>query len=85
VSCHALLQGIFPTQRSNQGLLHCRWILYKLSYWESQSHLKKIKSEIPKIELLPVIKMHLRTQFKNIYRNIIHDRVITDENMAEMA
>ena len=27
-----LLQGIFPTQESNQGLLHCRWILYHLSY-----------------------------------------------------
>ena len=24
VSCHALLQGIFPTQEWNQGLLHCR-------------------------------------------------------------
>ena len=23
----ALLQRIFPTQESNQGLLHCRWIL----------------------------------------------------------
>ena len=23
-----LLQRIFPTQESNQGLLHCRWILY---------------------------------------------------------
>ena len=31
VSCHALLQGIFPTQRLNPGLLHCRWILYHLS------------------------------------------------------
>ena len=28
VGCHALLQGIFPTQESNQGLLHCRQILY---------------------------------------------------------
>ena len=27
-----LLQGICPTQESNQGLLHCRRILYKLSY-----------------------------------------------------
>ena len=26
----SLLQGIFPTQGSNQGLLHCRWILYQL-------------------------------------------------------
>ena len=26
VGCHALLQGIFPTQGSNPGLPHCRWI-----------------------------------------------------------
>ena len=28
----SLLQGIFPTQRSNPGLLYCRWILYQLSH-----------------------------------------------------
>ena len=28
VGCHALLQGIFPTQGLNLGLLHCRQILY---------------------------------------------------------
>ena len=27
-----LLQGILLTQESNWGLLHCRWILYQLSY-----------------------------------------------------
>ena len=27
----SLLQGIFPTQESNGGLLHCRQILYQLS------------------------------------------------------
>ena len=27
----SLLQGIFPTQKSNQGLLHCRRILSQLS------------------------------------------------------
>ena len=27
----SLLQGIFPTQESNPGLLHCRRILYQLS------------------------------------------------------
>ena len=32
VGCHALLQGIFPTQRSNPGLPHCRLILYHLSH-----------------------------------------------------
>ena len=28
----AFLQGIFPTQGSNPGLPHCRWVLYQLSY-----------------------------------------------------
>ena len=28
----SLLQGVFPTQESNQGLLHCRQILYHLSH-----------------------------------------------------
>ena len=32
VGCHALLQGTFPIQGSNQGHLHCRQILYQLSY-----------------------------------------------------
>ena len=33
---HFLLQGILPTQESNTSvlrLLHCRWILYRLSRW----------------------------------------------------
>ena len=32
------LQGIFPTQEMNQGLLHCRWILYQLSHQESYGY-----------------------------------------------
>ena len=32
VGCHFLLQGIFPTQGSNPGLLHCRQTLYRLSH-----------------------------------------------------
>ena len=38
----ALLQAIFPTQESNQGLLHCRQILYRLRHqghpgkWETK-------------------------------------------------
>ena len=31
----SLLQGIFPTQGSNPGLLHCRWILYQMSHKEA--------------------------------------------------
>ena len=32
VGCHALLQGICPTQGSNQGFSPCRRILYQLSH-----------------------------------------------------
>ena len=32
----SFLQGIFPTQGSNPGPLHCRWILNNLSHQESQ-------------------------------------------------
>ena len=35
VGCHSFLQGIFPTQGLNPDLLHCRQILYTLSYQES--------------------------------------------------
>ena len=34
----SLLQGIFPTQGSNPGLPHCRWILYQLSHKGSPSY-----------------------------------------------
>ena len=30
--CHALLQGIFPNQGSNLGLLHSSCLLYHLSH-----------------------------------------------------
>ena len=32
VGCNSTLQGIFPTQGLNLGLLHCRQILYHLSH-----------------------------------------------------
>ena len=36
VGCYVLLQGSFPTQESNPGLLHCKQILYHLSHRGSQ-------------------------------------------------
>ena len=41
-SC-SLLQGIFPTQESNPGLPHCRWILYQLSHKGSCMHAKSLQ------------------------------------------
>ena len=34
----SFLQGSFPTQGFNLGLLHCRQILYQLSHWEAQEY-----------------------------------------------
>ena len=44
----SLLQDIFPTQGLNQGLLHCRRILYQLSYQgspESESESRSVMSD----------------------------------------
>ena len=43
VGCHALLQGIFPTQRSNPGLLHCRQTLYHLLLLLLLSHFSHVR------------------------------------------
>ena len=37
-----LLQQIFPTQELNQGLLHCTWILYQLSYQGSPDNIGEV-------------------------------------------
>ena len=44
VGCHFLLQGIFPTQGSNLGLLHCRQTLYPRN---APRHIKKASSWKP--------------------------------------
>ena len=38
----SLLQGNFLTQESNWGLLHCRQILYKLSYQKGEGGRDKL-------------------------------------------
>ena len=48
VGCHFLLQGIFPTQRSNPGLPHCRWTPYHLSHQGSPGKERdKLKKGMP--------------------------------------
>ena len=52
----SLLQGIFPTQGSNPGFLHCRWILYQLSYEGNPkqwlAHSKKLSKVLVNITLI---------------------------------
>ena len=50
VGGHVLLQGIFPTQGSNPGLLHCRWILYCLSHQGSPK-----EGWVPKNWCFPIV------------------------------
>ena len=49
----SLLQGIFPTQGSNSGLLHCRQILYQLSHKESPRTLEWVAYPFSKGSSLP--------------------------------
>ena len=42
----SLLQGIFPTQGSNPGLLHCRQIFYQLSHKGSPTWRKESKFQM---------------------------------------
>ena len=55
MGCHFLLQGIFPTQGSNQGLLHCRQTLYPLSHQGSTNLVSLFKSR----GITLPIKVHL--------------------------
>ena len=50
---HFLLQGIFPTQESNPGLLHCRQILYRLSY-EGSPQLALLLSSFSCVQLCAI-------------------------------
>ena len=53
----SLLQGIFPTQELNQGLLHCREILYQLSYQGSL--------ESANVPLIPVLPQRIENRGSN--------------------
>ena len=61
VGCHALLRGIFPTQGSNPGLLHCGQIHYCLSHQGSH--------------LYTLLKMHIRTESEScsVMSNSLHN------------
>ena len=74
VGCHALLQGILPTQGLNPGLLHCRQILYHLSHQGSpiSSYMDTSLMEIGAIlmtpfNLLPLYRSYFQIQILGVW------------------
>ena len=62
VSCHDLLQGIFPTQRSNLHILHCRWILHHRATGETPKN-KRTNLYIPDCtQVFPPFSPKIREQ-----------------------
>ena len=59
---HALLQGIFLTQRSNPGLPHCRQILYQLSHQRSPGNLRELYEPYDGL----IIKMTAQARLRGI-------------------
>ena len=67
VGCHFFLQEIFPTQRLNPGLLHCRHTLYRLSHQGSPPELEyniEIKNSLDSINILDTLQKKRKVDLK---------------------
>ena len=58
----SLLQGNFPTQESNWGLLHCRRILYQLRYSSN-----RLVTQLTQCKVLYILKIYICKQITNNY------------------
>ena len=70
----SLLQWIFQTQELNWGLLHCRQILYQLSYQGSP--------ELPYDPAIPLQEMKTCVHIKNLHTKV-HSSVSHDSQMRK--
>jgi len=76
----SLLQGIFPRQELNRGLLHCRWILYQLSY--QGSILNKLQNKREKMK--KYVKHIKNLQEYNYDSNSISEKISIKLKIQEM-
>ena len=86
MDCHFLLQGIFLTQRSNPGFLHCRQTLYCLSHQGSQNNevvllfpspVDHVLSELTTMIHPSWVNLHgMAYSFIELYKADNHDDVI---------
>ena len=80
VGCHALLQGTFPTQGSNPGLLHCRKILYHLRDHQPSPQMDKDELIYQHTSLNPREKEDLSSHL--ITQNSYFDKRVTRIQMS---
>ena len=75
----SLLQGIFPTQGLNPGLLHCWWILYQLGHQRCPRILEWVISDIScdiRTEMaFGKQKCSLRTPFRNVSSPCVREQL----------
>ena len=74
VGCHFLLQGIFSNQGLNQGLLHCRQVLYQLSHQVSLkwTYLQKRRAKWFSEEALQIAEKRREPKGKEEKERYIH-------------
>ena len=73
VYCHFLLQRLFPTQRLNLGLLHCRQILYHFSHQGSPpTSLKCFKSTFKFCQIkVNMLRIHVKSSWFDVLETSI--------------
>ena len=72
VGFHALLQGIFPTQGSNPGLLHCRWILtFPATIWQITKFLLYQTMQHYKLRCFGLLPRTSKNMFLDFYTTCI--------------
>ena len=64
VGCHALLQGIFPTQGSNPGLPHWRQIIHSLSHQGSPGYVLPLK-------IYSVVDSKFKTFARQVFEDLL--------------
>ena len=75
----SLLQEIFPTQESDWGLLHCRWILHQLSYHGSPQNVNILEKPLLKMFIVLSNGPYVQTDFhKNLMTAKIYPSKITE-------
>ena len=78
MDCSFLLQGIFPTQELNLDLLHCRQILYQLSYQGNPE--LPYGPAIPHLGIYPEKNMIQKYDMHpNIHFSTVHNRQYMEE------